>query len=90
REGRRPTGDDDPAPHGGGRGRDLCRRHGRGRPARGYGEAITRRVLRVARDGGLRIAVLQAFPAGRGVYERIGFREQGRLRLHEWPATAFP
>ena len=51
---------------------------------RGYGEAITRHVLHAARDGGLRIGTLQASPAGRGVYERIGFRELCRFRLHEW------
>lgn len=50
----------------------------------GYGEAITRHVLHAARDGGLRIATLQASSAGRGVYERIGFREHYRYRLHEW------
>lgn len=54
---------------------------------RGYGEAITRRVLGQARDAGFRIATLQASPAGRGVYERIGFRELCRYRLHERPAT---
>jgi GNAT superfamily N-acetyltransferase len=51
---------------------------------RGYGEAITRHVLHAARDAGLRIATLQASSAGRGVYERIGFRERYRYRLHEW------
>ena len=55
---------------------------------RGYGEAVTRHVLRVARDAGLRIATLQASSAGRGVYERIGFRELCRYRLHEWRPTA--
>lgn len=54
---------------------------------RGYGEAITRRVLHEARAGGLRIATLQASSAGRGVYERIGFRELCRYRLHEWQAA---
>jgi ribosomal protein S18 acetylase RimI-like enzyme len=51
---------------------------------RGYGEALTRHALHVAREGGLRIATLQASTAGRGVYERIGFRERCRFRLHEW------
>jgi GNAT superfamily N-acetyltransferase len=51
---------------------------------RGYGEAITRHVLHVARDAGLRIATLQASSEGRGIYERIGFREWYRYRLHEW------
>jgi ribosomal protein S18 acetylase RimI-like enzyme len=58
---------------------------------RGYGEAITRHVLHAARDAGLRIATLQASSAGRGVYERIGFRERYRYRLHEWrPAPVEP
>jgi ribosomal protein S18 acetylase RimI-like enzyme len=51
---------------------------------RGHGEAVTRHVLHVARDAGLRIATLQASSAGRGIYERIGFRELVRYRLHEW------
>jgi GNAT superfamily N-acetyltransferase len=57
------------------------------RPAarrRGYGQAITRAVLLAARDAGLRIATLQASDAGRRIYERIGFREVCRFRLHEW------
>jgi ribosomal protein S18 acetylase RimI-like enzyme len=54
---------------------------------RGFGEAVTRRVLGEARRVGLRVAVLQASTAGRGVYERIGFREQFRFRLHERPAV---
>lgn len=51
---------------------------------RGYGEAMTRHALLAARAAGLRIGVLQASAAGRGIYERIGFRELCRFRLHEW------
>jgi ribosomal protein S18 acetylase RimI-like enzyme len=51
---------------------------------RGYGEALTRAALVAARDAGLRIATLQASQDGRGIYERIGFREVCRFRLHEW------
>jgi len=54
---------------------------------RGYGEAMTRHALLAARDAGLRIATLQSSPAGRGVYERIGFREECRFRLHEHRPT---
>ena len=58
---------------------------------RGYGEAITRHVLHAARDAGFRIATLQASSEGRGIYERIGFRERYRYRLHEWrPAPVEP
>jgi ribosomal protein S18 acetylase RimI-like enzyme len=56
----------------------------------GYGEAMTRHVLHAARDAGLRIATLQASPAGRGIYERIGFRELCRFRLHEWRPAPDP
>jgi GNAT superfamily N-acetyltransferase len=54
---------------------------------RGYGAAITRHVLLAARNAGFRIAVLQASVAGRGLYERLGFREYARYRLHEWRAS---
>jgi ribosomal protein S18 acetylase RimI-like enzyme len=50
---------------------------------RGYGEAMTRVALHAARDAGLRIATLQASEAGRGIYERIGFRELCRFQLFE-------
>jgi ribosomal protein S18 acetylase RimI-like enzyme len=51
---------------------------------RGYGAAMTRRAMLAGRDAGLRIATLQASDSGRGVYERIGFRELCRFRLFEW------
>ena len=50
---------------------------------RGYGAAMTRRAMLAGRDAGLRIATLQASDSGRGVYERIGFRELCRFRLFE-------
>jgi ribosomal protein S18 acetylase RimI-like enzyme len=51
---------------------------------RGYGAAMTRRAMLAGRDAGLRIATLQASDSGRGVYEKIGFRELCRFRLFEW------
>jgi GNAT superfamily N-acetyltransferase len=58
---------------------------------RGYGEAMTRHALLCARAAGLCIGTLQASAAGRGIYERIGFREVCRFRLHEWrPAPDRP
>jgi hypothetical protein len=44
---------------------------------------VPARAVLAARDVGLRIATLQSSPAGRGLYERIGFREACRFRLHE-------
>jgi ribosomal protein S18 acetylase RimI-like enzyme len=51
---------------------------------RGYGEAMTRRAMLAGREAGLQISTLQASDAGRGVYERLGFREICRFRLFEW------
>jgi predicted GNAT family acetyltransferase len=58
---------------------------------RGYGAAMTRRAMLAGRDAGLRIATLQASDSGRGIYERIGFRELCRFRLYESrPRTGGP
>ncbi|MFN2589220.1 MAG: GNAT family N-acetyltransferase [Actinomycetota bacterium] len=47
---------------------------------RGYGAAMTRAALRAARDRGYRVAILGASDPGRGIYERMGFREVAMVR----------
>ena len=42
---------------------------------RGFGEAMTARVLSDGQAAGCEVASLQASPMGRQVYERLGFRE---------------
>lgn len=51
---------------------------------RGVGAAITSAVLRDARDSGSQYAVLGSSPAGRSVYEGLGFREFCAIDLYEW------
>ncbi|RZU18690.1 putative GNAT family acetyltransferase [Kribbella rubisoli] len=51
---------------------------------RGIGAAITYGALR---DAGTEYAVLESSPAGRSVYERLGFREYCTIELYEWAPT---
>jgi ribosomal protein S18 acetylase RimI-like enzyme len=51
---------------------------------RGIGAAITYGALR---DASAEYAVLGASPAGRSVYERLGFREYCTIELYEWAPT---
>jgi ribosomal protein S18 acetylase RimI-like enzyme len=53
---------------------------------RGIGTALTLRPLLEARDHGLRTGVLQAAPAGVGVYRQIGFRAFGDITEYKQPA----
>ncbi|WP_433008122.1 GNAT family N-acetyltransferase [Kribbella sp. CA-294648] len=50
---------------------------------RGIGAALTSAALREARDSGSQYAVLGSSPAGRSVYERLGFREFCSINLYE-------
>ena len=52
---------------------------------RGIGSAISQAPLREARRGGLRLAVLQASPAGFPIYARLGFRQDGVIAQHVLP-----
>jgi GNAT superfamily N-acetyltransferase len=51
---------------------------------RGIGAAITYGALR---DVSAEYAVLGSSPAGRSVYERLGFREYCTIELYEWAPT---
>lgn len=51
---------------------------------RGIGSAMTRHVLRAARDQGYRVAVLTASPDGHGTYRRIGFQDYCWFHRYEW------
>jgi len=50
----------------------------------GIGAAITHHALREARDSGFPYAVLGSSPAGRSVYESLGFRTYCEIDLYEW------
>jgi GNAT superfamily N-acetyltransferase len=50
---------------------------------RGLAGAVLRRLLLDARERGQRTASLQASPAGRPLYERLGFESVGALHLYE-------
>jgi GNAT superfamily N-acetyltransferase len=50
----------------------------------GIGAAITLHALREARDSGIPYAVLGSSPAGRSVYESLGFKTYCEIDLYEW------
>ena len=53
---------------------------------RGYGAALTARVLRDGFEGGAKLAFLQSSVIGHGVYRRLGFREVEEYLLLTRPA----
>jgi GNAT superfamily N-acetyltransferase len=55
---------------------------------RGIGAAITLAALREARDSGTTHAVLGSSPAGRSVYESLGFHTHCTIELYEWAPAA--
>lgn len=57
---------------------------------RGIGAAMTRHVLRAARDQGYRVAVLTASPDGHGAYQRLGFQDYCWFHRYEWQPNDAP
>jgi GNAT superfamily N-acetyltransferase len=57
---------------------------------RGIGAAITQAPLREARSEGLRLAVLQASPAGYPIYVKLGFQQDGEIAQHVLAAPGRP
>lgn len=49
---------------------------------RGLGTAVTRAVMELGRARGCTTAVLTASPDGSGIYRRLGFEVQGRVRRY--------
>jgi GNAT superfamily N-acetyltransferase len=54
----------------------------------GIGAAMTLAPLRAARSAGYQMGILQAEPAGLGVYRRLGFREYCTLHPYLWSPGA--
>lgn len=57
---------------------------------RGYGAALTERVLRDGFGEGAKLAYLQSSDIGHGVYRRLGFRDVEEYHLLTRPAVAEP
>jgi ribosomal protein S18 acetylase RimI-like enzyme len=57
---------------------------------RGIGSALTRRLMRLARERGIRVSVLHSTPLGKPVYEKLGFTELCRLTVYLWEPGALP
>jgi ribosomal protein S18 acetylase RimI-like enzyme len=53
---------------------------------RGVGALVTDAALRVAREMGYRIAVLESSGMGYNVYRRLGFEEYGKIGHYMWSA----
>jgi ribosomal protein S18 acetylase RimI-like enzyme len=51
---------------------------------RGFGTAMTMAAVREALAIGYRVAVLGTSEMGRGIYERMGFREVCRFGIYQW------
>lgn len=52
---------------------------------KGVGTAMTLVPLREARDRGYHVGVIHASPMGRGVYQRIGFKQYCNIGIYQWP-----
>jgi len=58
------------------------------RGGRGVGPALVLAALRRTWAAGHRVGVLRAWPAGDGLYRRLGFEEVGTVEHYRWTPTA--